>query len=113
MVHGTPTWSFMYRHLVKALGARHRCVAPDHLGFGLSERPRKWSYRPVDQARNLTRLVEALGLKDLTLVVHDYGGAYVGGFSPLLPQKLPPLGAFHPWLRAPPRARPLQMFRPT
>jgi len=74
MVHGTPTWSFMYRHLVKALRARHRCVAPDHLGFGLSERPREWSYRPVDQARNLTRLVEALGLKDLTLVVHDYGG---------------------------------------
>jgi len=38
-VHGTPTWSFEYRHLIKALAPAHRCVAPDHLGFGLSERP--------------------------------------------------------------------------
>jgi len=57
-----------------ALKARHRCVVPDHLGFGLSDRPRGWSYRPEDQARNLARLIETLALKDLTLVVHDYGG---------------------------------------
>ena len=39
MVHGTPTWSFMYRHLVTGRRDRHRCVAPDHLGFGLSDKP--------------------------------------------------------------------------
>jgi len=56
MVHGTPTWSFLYRHLIKGLAPRYRCVAPDHLGFGLSERPAAWSYRPEDQAKNLARL---------------------------------------------------------
>ena len=50
MVHGTPTWSFLYRHLIRSLKERHRCVVPDHLGFGLSDRPRGWSYRPEDQA---------------------------------------------------------------
>jgi haloalkane dehalogenase len=74
MVHGTPTWSFLYRHLVKALSGRYRCIVPDHLGFGLSDRPVSWSYRPRDQARILVRFVESLGLKDLTLIVHDFGG---------------------------------------
>ena len=74
MVHGTPTWSFMYRHLIVALRDRFRCVAPDNLGFGLSDRPRGVSYRPQDQARRLGALIDALGLKDLTLVVHDFGG---------------------------------------
>jgi haloalkane dehalogenase len=74
MVHGTPTWSFLYRHLIRELRSRYRCVAPDHLGFGLSDRPRGWSYRPEDQAGNLARLIERLALEDLTLVVHDYGG---------------------------------------
>lgn len=74
MVHGTPTWSFLYRHLVKGLRDRYRCVVPDHLGFGLSDKPARWSYAPADQARNLTTLIETLGLKDITLVVHDFGG---------------------------------------
>src|SRR4051812_31789562 len=38
-VHGTPTWSFDFRHLIAALSAQHRCIAVDHLGFGLSDRP--------------------------------------------------------------------------
>ena len=74
MVHGTPTWSFLYRHLIRELSPRYRCVAPDHLGFGLSDRPADWSYRPPDQAGNLARLIETLDLKDITLAVHDYGG---------------------------------------
>lgn len=73
-VHGTPTWSFEYRHLIKALSARYRCVAPDHLGFGLSERPAAFGYRPEDHAAVLRELVAALGLRDFTLVVHDFGG---------------------------------------
>ena len=48
-VHGTPTWSFEWRHLIRAFSADHRCVAPDHLGFGLSDRPRDFPYtrRPM------------------------------------------------------------------
>jgi haloalkane dehalogenase len=73
-VHGTPTWSFLYRHLILALRDRYRCIAPDFPGFGLSDKPLGASYRPQDQARRLDRLIETLGLKDFTLVVHDFGG---------------------------------------
>ena len=52
-VHGNPTWSFLYRHLVKRLQPSYRCIAPDHLGFGLSEKPANWSYLPQDHAANL------------------------------------------------------------
>jgi len=74
LVHGTPTWSFLYRHLIKALAPDFRVVAPDHIGFGLSAKPENWSYLPQDHAQNLTHLIEGLGLKDINLVVHDFGG---------------------------------------
>lgn len=73
-VHGTPTWSYEYRHLIRALAPAYRCVGPDHLGFGLSERPMGFGYTPAEHARNLAAFVEALGLDRFTLVVHDYGG---------------------------------------
>ncbi len=74
MVHGTPTWSFLYRHLVKGLSPGYRCVAMDHMGFGLSDKPEDWSYLPKDHAQNVDSLIETLGLEDITLVVHDLGG---------------------------------------
>jgi len=73
-VHGTPTWSFEFRHVIKALAPQYRCVAPDHLGFGLSERPAGFAYTPEAHARALAEFVERLGLDRITLVVHDYGG---------------------------------------
>jgi haloalkane dehalogenase len=98
MVHGTPTWSFMYRHLIRDLSRRYRCVAPDHLGFGLSERPASWSYRPQDQARNLARLIEALRLKDLTLVVHDYGGPIGLAYALDRPENVRRLVLYNTWM---------------
>jgi len=74
MLHGTPTWSFLYRQLIAGLRDRYRVIAPDHLGSGLSEKPTGYSYRPADQARNLQTFIEKLGLKDITLFVHDFGG---------------------------------------
>jgi haloalkane dehalogenase len=73
-VHGTPSWSFLYRHMIDAFRGTHRCVAPDHLGFGLSEKPAEWGYSFAEQARNLASLVEQLGLRRFTLVAHDLGG---------------------------------------
>src|SRR6188508_643180 len=73
-VHGTPTNSYEYRHLIAALSKRFRCIAPDHLGFGESSRPRSFAYTPEAHARVLQEFVERLDLKDLTLVVHDFGG---------------------------------------
>lgn len=73
-VHGTPTWSFEWRHLVRALSSRYRCIAVDHLGFGLSDRPREASYTPEAHAKRLAEFVRKLDLRELILVVHDYGG---------------------------------------
>lgn len=73
-VHGTPTWSFEYRHLIRTLSARYRCIAPDHLGFGLSERPPSFAYSPEGHAAVLAEFVQALELQHLILVVHDFGG---------------------------------------
>jgi haloalkane dehalogenase len=73
-VHGTPTWSFEWRHLIRSLSAGRRTVAPDHLGFGLSDRPADFVYTPEAHAANLAHFADALGLDGYTLVVHDYGG---------------------------------------
>jgi haloalkane dehalogenase len=73
-VHGTPTWSFEWRHCIRALSRTHRCVAMDNLGFGLSDRPRDFDYRPESHAAVLRAFVERLALRDVTLVVHDFGG---------------------------------------
>ena len=73
-VHGTPTWSFEYRHLIKTVAKRYRCIAPDHLGFGLSSRPAGVAYSPEAHAAALRELVDRLGLDRFTLIVHDFGG---------------------------------------
>lgn len=74
LVHGTPSWSFEYRHLVDGLRSRRRVIAPDHLGFGLSDRPAAFAYSPEAHARILREFVSALDLEDLTIVLHDFGG---------------------------------------
>ena len=73
-VHGTPTWSFEWRHCIRELSRNHRCIALDHLGFGLSSRPSDFAYTPEAHAEVLQRFVELLGINDFTLVVHDFGG---------------------------------------
>jgi len=72
--HGTPTWSFEWRHLIRGLASTHRCIAPDHLGFGLSPRPLEADYSPEAHAKRLSRLIDALKLERYSLVVHDFGG---------------------------------------
>jgi haloalkane dehalogenase len=73
-VYGNPTWSFQFRTPIRELSPTHRCLAPDHLGFGLSDKPTGWSYLPADHAANFARLMERLDLRDVTLVVGDWGG---------------------------------------
>lgn len=74
MLHGNPTWSFLYRHLITGLSDQYRCVAPDYFGFGLSDKPAGWSYRPADHARVIDAFIESLELEDLTLIANDWGG---------------------------------------
>ncbi|WEO93368.1 alpha/beta fold hydrolase [Streptomyces sp. FXJ1.172] len=82
MLHGNPTWSYMWRHLVRDLRADHRCIVPDHIGMGLSDRPAEsvYTYTAASRLADLERLVRHLlterGLPDRgwTLVGHDWGG---------------------------------------
>ena len=98
MVHGTPTWSFLFRHLIRELSTHCRTVAPDHIGFGLSDKPDGWSYRPADHARNLTTLVEHLRLRDITLAVHDFGGPIGLSYALEHPENISRLILFNTWM---------------
>lgn len=73
-VHGTPTWSFLYRDYIKELSKTNRCIAIDHLGFGLSEKPPIFKGKPENHSANLLEFIDKLGLNNTTLVVHDFGG---------------------------------------
>jgi haloalkane dehalogenase len=81
MLHGNPTWSFYYRHLVRALAPSMRCVAPDHIGMGASEKPERYDYTLERRIGDIEALVASLGLKRVHLVVHDWGGAIGFGFA--------------------------------
>lgn len=81
MLHGNPTWSYHFRDLVKELSPRLRCVAPDHVGMGLSEKPQGYDYTLETRISDIEALVAALGLKRVHLVVHDWGGAIGMGFA--------------------------------
>ncbi|OHE85295.1 MAG: alpha/beta hydrolase [Verrucomicrobia bacterium RIFCSPLOWO2_12_FULL_64_8] len=89
LLHGNPTWSFHYRDLIRKLaGAGLRCVAPDHIGMGLSDKPQEYPYRLTTHIDNVTALVGQLGLKHVHLVVHDWGGAIGFGWAVRNPEKV-------------------------
>lgn len=98
MLHGNPTWSFVYRNQIKRLSGNYRCVAMDHIGFGLSEKPWDWSYYPEDHAKNLTSLITELGLKDITLVVQDWGGPIGLSYAVDFPWNVKRLVIMNTWM---------------
>ena len=73
LIHGEPTWSYLFRKQIP-VAERHRVIAVDHMGFGKSAAPQDRTYWLQDHIDNLERLVLALDLRDLTLVMHDFGG---------------------------------------
>lgn len=74
LLHGNPTWSFFYRDLVRDLAPSVRCVAPDHVGMGLSGKPEGYDYGLASRIADVEALVAHLGLRRVHLVVHDWGG---------------------------------------
>lgn len=98
MVHGTPSWSFLYRHLVRELRDRFRCVVPDLPGFGLSDKPPGDGYRPEEQARRLTAFIDTLRLREYTLVVHDFGGPIGLATAIERPDRVRRLVLFNTWM---------------
>ena len=97
-VHGTPTWSFLYRHLIARLAPRHRVIAVDHLGFGLSDKPANGPYEPEDHARRLTALLDSLGISGATFVVHDFGGPIGLRAALAQPDRVERLVLFNTWM---------------
>jgi haloalkane dehalogenase len=85
MIHGNPTWSFYYRDLAKGLQGTNRVIVPDHIGCGLSDKPQNYEYTLENHISNLVKLVKFLSLKDITLVVHDWGGAIGFGLATRYP----------------------------
>ncbi len=81
MLHGNPTWSYLYRHMILGLRDQFRCVAPDYLGFGLSDKPADGDYTVAGHTRRLGQLIEALELAEVTPVMQDWGAAIGLGWA--------------------------------
>jgi haloalkane dehalogenase len=86
-VHGNPTWSFHWRRLIEALRPHYRCVALDHVGCGLSDKPSRLLTLD-DHIRNLTAFIDQIGLDRLTLIAQDWGGAIGLGAMLRMPAQL-------------------------
>lgn len=100
-VHGNPTWSFHWRELIASLKDRYRCIAVDHLGCGLSDKPAK-TFRLADRIEHLMQLVDTLNLERVTLVAQDWGGAIGLGALHARRERFRRIvlfntGAFPPW----------------
>ena len=97
-VHGTPTWSFLYRNYIKELSKTNRCIAIDNLGFGLSENQPGFDGTPQSHSDNLIEFIEKMGLHDINLVVHDFGGPI--GLSAAIAQhnRISKIIMFNTWL---------------
>ena len=74
LLHGEPTWSYLFRNQIPDWSESHRVIALDHMGFGKSETPQDRTYWLHDHIDNLEQFVLDLDLHDLTLVMHDFGG---------------------------------------
>lgn len=103
LMHGMPTWSYLYRHVIPPLlEAGYRCIAPDHLGFGRSDKPTdpNW-YTIARHTEVLTSLITALDLKDITLVCQDWGGPTGLAQAVFMPERFARLTIMNTWLHHP------------
>lgn len=97
-VHGTPSWSFDYRNVIKKLKANFRCIAIDHVGFGLSDKPEYYDYATRNHSKTLEKFVLDKNLDNITMVVHDFGGVIGLDFAIQHPEKIKRLVVLNAWL---------------
>ncbi len=88
LLHGQPTWGYIYRRFIPPLATTHRVVVPDHMGFGKSETPQDRVYTLSTHVANLTALIESLDLRNITLVMQDWGGPIGIGFAVRHPERI-------------------------
>ena len=75
MLHGEPSWAFLYRHMIHGLQGSYRCIAPDMLGFGRSDKPAEIEDHTFNfHYNNVVQFIESLDLQNITLIVQDWGG---------------------------------------
>lgn len=102
MVHGDPTWGYLYRHFIPPLSQHYRCVVPDLMGMGKSAIPQERAlYRLQQHRANLEALLLHLDLRDITLVLHDWGGPVGLGAATLHPERIKRLVLMNTWAFAP------------
>ena len=100
LVHGMPTWSYLYRDMIPGLvAAGYRCIAPDHLGFGRSDKPTDphW-YTIARHTEVLTSLMSGLELSDVTLVCQDWGGPIGLAQAMTMPERFSRIVIMNTWL---------------
>ncbi len=103
LLHGMPTWSFLYRDMIPGLvAAGYRCIAPDHMGFGRSDKPTDphW-YTIARHTEILTSLITGLDLRDVTLVCQDWGGPIGLAQAAMMPERFERLVILNTWLHHP------------
>jgi len=86
LLHGNPAWSFLYRKIIAALKPIFRCVALDYPGYGMSGVPARYGFTPEEHSAVVERFVDRLGLKDLTIMVQDWGGPVGFGLAVRRPE---------------------------
>ena len=101
LLHGDPTWGYLWRNFIPAISERGRCIVPDHMGMGKSEVPRQpYPYRLAHHVANLEALLIGLNLRQITLVVHDWGGPVGLGFAIRQPDCIKRLVITNTWAAA-------------
>ena len=110
-VHGNPSWSFEFRHVIEGLRSEFRCIAPDHIGFGLSSRSaRNEDHRPQAHADAFASLMDHLDLKDITLYMTDWGGPIGLDFVRRYPDRVKRIVIANTWCWPVSRERHFVMF---
>ncbi|MES2620042.1 MAG: alpha/beta fold hydrolase [Bacteroidota bacterium] len=97
-VHGIPDWSFGWREQIKMLSKNYRCVAPDHLGFGLSDKTESAELTIAAHAERLKSFIHQLYLKNIHFVVHDFGGPIGLSYAIEEPQNIKSITLFNTWM---------------
>ena len=103
LLHGMPTWAYLYRDMIPPLvAAGYRCIAPDHLGFGRSDKPTDihW-YTIARHTEVLTSLIAALDLNRVTVVCQDWGGPIGLAQAAMMPERFERLVIMNTWLHHP------------
>jgi haloalkane dehalogenase len=103
LVHGNPSWGYLYRHFIPPLvAAGHRVIVPDHLGFGRSDKPASAeAYRVQRHARRFEALIESLDLRGATICLHDWGGPIGLFWASRHPERVHSLVILNTWVHRP------------